>query len=65
VTGGQKMTVNPPGDVHEQEADSIAQQVAQRQVPAEPEEEEEQEEPAELAMKPVQRQPAQELEEPE
>lgn len=28
VKGGQKMTVNPPGDVYEQEADSIAHQAA-------------------------------------
>ena len=61
VTGGQKMTVNPPGDVHEQEADSIAQQVAQRQeeeedVAMKPIQRQEEEEPEELAMKPVQRQ---------
>jgi hypothetical protein len=28
VSGGSKMTVNPPGDVYEQEADSIAGQIA-------------------------------------
>ena len=64
VTGGQKMTVNPPGDVHEQEADSIAQQVAQRQGHEEEEGEEivatkpiqRQEEEEDVALKSVQRQ---------
>ena len=51
VSGGQKMTVNPPGDVHEQEADSVAQQVAQRQ------------EDAESQAKAIQRQPIEEEEE--
>ncbi len=70
VKGGQKMTVNPPGDVYEQEADSIAHQAAhagheaggeaaagaaaQRQ--AGPEEEE-------LQTKAAQRQPMEEEEE--
>jgi hypothetical protein len=76
VTGGQKMTVNPPGDVHEQEADSVAQQVAQRQLAEEDEAEdvlqgkdlqrqpEEEEEPEDaLQGKDLQRQPAEENEE--
>jgi len=40
VSGGQKMTVNPPGDVFEQEADTVAKQVTQRQVPEEEKEKE-------------------------